>query len=118
MKILGIHDGHNATAALMIDGKLSCVISEERLTYRKNDMGFPEKAIRECLRIAAIKPQDLDLVAFSTISLPINYLRIKREYSFSIRDWLDEQEYFWKPNIFENKVNEKYLKKIFTDKRF
>jgi carbamoyltransferase len=118
MKILGIHDGHNATAALMIDGQIVAMISEERLTYRKNEMGFPERAIVECLNIAGINGNDLDKVAFSTISIPIHYLRIKREFSFSIRDFLDEQEEYWKPLLFENRVNTEYLDKIFNSKKF
>ncbi len=118
MKILGIHDGHNATAALMLDGQVAAMISEERLTYRKNEMGFPEKAINECLRIAGIQGSDLDVVALSTISIPIHYLRIKREFSFTIRDWLDEQEYYWKPLLFENRVNVEYLEEVLTDGRF
>jgi carbamoyltransferase len=118
MKILGIHDGHNATASLMIDGKLVAVISEERLTYKKNDMGFPVNAVGECLKMAGIAAKDLDLVAFSTINLPLNYMRIKREYAFSIRDWLDEQEYYWKPKLLQNKINKDYFKKLFTNPKF
>ena len=29
MIILGIHDGHNASAALIINGELKCAIAEE-----------------------------------------------------------------------------------------
>jgi len=35
VRILGIHDGHNATAAIMDDGNIAAMISEERLTYKK-----------------------------------------------------------------------------------
>ena len=35
MIILGIHDGHNASAALLKDGKLICSIAEERLSRQK-----------------------------------------------------------------------------------
>jgi predicted NodU family carbamoyl transferase len=31
MIVLGVHDGHNASAALMIDGKVIANVSEERL---------------------------------------------------------------------------------------
>lgn len=50
MNILGIHDGHNATAAVMVDGKITADIGEERITYQKNDMGFPNFFTRPCLR--------------------------------------------------------------------
>ena len=118
MLTLGIHDGHNATAALMQDGQLLAAVSEEKMTYKKNDMGFPQNAINECLKITGVKPEKIDLVAFSTINLPLNYLRIKREYSFTIRDWLNEQEYYWKPKIFAGRINQEYLAKINEDERF
>ena len=41
MVILGIHDGHNASAALIINGELKCAIAEERLSRQKNHYGFP-----------------------------------------------------------------------------
>jgi carbamoyltransferase len=118
MKILGIHDGHNATAALLVDGKIIANISEERLTYRKNEMGFPKKAINECLKIGGLTGTDLDLIAFSNLSLNLNYLKVKREYAFTVRDWLNEQEYYWKPLIFEKKFNADYWERLFKEARF
>jgi carbamoyltransferase len=118
MKILGIHDGHNASAALLLDGQPAAVLSEERLTYRKNEMGFPILAIKECLRLASVSPAEIDVVAFSSRSLPIHYLRIKREFAFTVRDWLDEQEQYWKPLIFEGRRNEAYLQSLLENPRF
>ena len=43
MIILGIHDGHNSSAALVIDGKLICSLSEERFSRIKNHFGYPKK---------------------------------------------------------------------------
>jgi carbamoyltransferase len=36
MKILSIHDGHNASACLLIDGEIKYAIQEERLIREKN----------------------------------------------------------------------------------
>ena len=44
--VLGIHDGHNCGATLVSDGKVVASVSEERLTRRKNEVGFPEKVDR------------------------------------------------------------------------
>ncbi|RLF97576.1 hypothetical protein DRN58_08530, partial [Thermococci archaeon] len=66
MKILGIHDGHNATACILIDGKIIACIQEERLNRNKNWLGFPEKSIQECLRIAKIGIEDIDYVALGS----------------------------------------------------
>ncbi len=116
MRILGIHDGHNATACLMIEGKAVALISEERFTYVKNDMGLPVNAIRECLKIGGISASDLDEVAFATINMSIHYLKIKRECKFSVKDWTDEQEDYWKPKLFENRINLDYFKKLYSRK--
>ena len=40
MVILGIHDGHNASAALIINGKLICALGEERLSRDSINMAF------------------------------------------------------------------------------
>ena len=49
--ILGIHDGHNSGATLISDGVVVASVCEERLTRRKNEVGYPEKAIADVLRI-------------------------------------------------------------------
>ena len=46
MIILGIHDGHNASASLIIDGKLTCALGEERLSKGKHHYGYPSMAIQ------------------------------------------------------------------------
>ena len=52
--VLGIHDGHNCGATLVSDGKVVASVSEERVTRRKNEVGFPEKSIAEVLRIGSV----------------------------------------------------------------
>ncbi len=49
MSILGIHDAHDAGAALVSDGAVIGAVNEERFTRRKNDVGFPLHAIRHLL---------------------------------------------------------------------
>ncbi|MEM2139808.1 carbamoyltransferase N-terminal domain-containing protein, partial [Nitrososphaera sp.] len=63
--ILGINDGHSATAALMKDGKILTSVSEERFTKKKNQFGFPVKAVEYSLKHAGINGSDLDLVVIS-----------------------------------------------------
>jgi len=65
MRILGIHDGHNASACLLEDGKIKYVLQEERLTRVKDAFGFPSLAIKEIFKSAKISYKDLDFVAFS-----------------------------------------------------
>lgn len=63
MYILGIYNTHNATAALLKDGRVVASASEERFSGKKNHYGFPKMAIDYCLKEAGIKSQELDLVA-------------------------------------------------------
>ncbi len=63
--ILGISESHNATAALVKDGKLIAAASEERFSRRKTHKGFPKRAIKYVLKEAGISPKELDLVVSS-----------------------------------------------------
>jgi len=83
MKILGIHDGHNATAALVEDGRVVAAVSEERLARVKNLDCFPERAIADCLRIAGCTLRDVDLVAYNGLHQP--YSRNRDELMASFR---------------------------------
>ena len=55
MLILGLNTCHADAAAVLVDagsGELLCAVAEERLNRIKHFAGFPELAIRECLRMA------------------------------------------------------------------
>ncbi|MDP2673195.1 MAG: carbamoyltransferase C-terminal domain-containing protein [Nanoarchaeota archaeon] len=62
MYILGIHVGHNSTAALLKDGKIVGCVSEERFTRNKNESGFPFKSVEWLLKSNDINFQKIDLV--------------------------------------------------------
>ncbi|MDK2790160.1 MAG: carbamoyltransferase [Methanothermococcus sp.] len=47
--ILGIHDGHNASASLIDSNGIKYAISEERFTRKKNQRGFPKNSIEYIL---------------------------------------------------------------------
>ena len=63
INILTVYPGHNATAALLRDGKVLGIISEERFTRVKNQGGFPKESIKWLLREFNVKPSELDSVA-------------------------------------------------------
>ena len=44
--VLGIYEVHNASACLMIDGKIIAASHEERFSKIKNDVGMPIKAAK------------------------------------------------------------------------
>ena len=69
MIILGITDSFTSGAAISIDGKIVAAVNEERLDRNKMSMGFPALSIAEVMRIAGIKPKDIDQVAVATANL-------------------------------------------------
>ena len=64
--IVGINDGHNASAALLVDGRLVAAVQEERLTRVKNQWGMPNGSIDEVLRIGGLDRGDVDAFAVAT----------------------------------------------------
>lgn len=103
MIILGIHDGHNASAALLVDGTLVAAVAEERLTRSKHQYGFPEQAIKAVLDAAGITMVDVDYVAMATATLPPAYFYTSRNSNFSIEDYWKEQREYWYPKLYEEK---------------
>lgn len=74
MKILGIYDGHNSSAAILENGKVLAAISEERITRVKNQGGFPKKAIKKVLEMTGSSlKDDINRVAVSNIHQTFDY---------------------------------------------
>ena len=79
--ILGVHDGHNSTAALVADGVVVAAVQEERLTRRKNEVGYPRRAIEDCLRIAGFDAKDLAEVSYASLFMH------KTDYLENLEPW-------------------------------
>src|SRR3989344_6080760 len=62
MYVLGLNIGHNATACLLKDGKITSCVSEERFSRIKNHSGIPFESIKFLLKEQNISMQNLDLV--------------------------------------------------------
>ncbi len=71
MNILGINDGHNASACLLINGEIRYCIQEERLTNTKNYMGFPFKSINRILQLSNLTPEEIDTIAMASVHLSV-----------------------------------------------
>jgi len=66
MVILGINAYHgDASAALVVDGRLVAAAEEERFNRIKHSAGFPAQAIKACLRLAGLEARDIDHVAIA-----------------------------------------------------
>jgi carbamoyltransferase len=68
MLVLGIADGHDAGACLVRAGRLICAVSEERLTGRKRQAGWPGESVAWCLAFAGAAPRDVDAVAIAEVA--------------------------------------------------
>src|SRR3989344_375450 len=117
MKILGIHEGTNATACIMIDGEIKACASEERFVGKKNYSGYPKNAVKYCMEFCKLKPEDIDYVALATYEFGLNYIRINRDTEFTVQDYLDEQNYYWKPLLYEKKKTD-FWEKLQKNPRF
>ena len=82
MIILGISDSHEAHACLLKDGRLLAAVAEERLSRLKTDCGYPKKAIEAVIKIANIKKEDIDLVAFASTKAGLFYTITNLQQSF------------------------------------
>jgi len=86
MVVLGVWDGHDSGAALVIEGKIVAAANEERFTRRKTEIRFPTHSIRFCLEKARLKPKDIDQIAVPSSDFSNSITRlfpsIKEDYYF------------------------------------
>ena len=94
--------GHDASAALFLDGKPIACVSEERFTRLKFSLNLtgntllPQNAINYCLRYAGIEVNDVDLVAhYCCFDKPVIEKRMEL-----LRSFISEKD--------QNKVQESY----------
>lgn len=108
MKILGIHDGHNSGATLLIDGEIAAAVCEERLTRNKNEVGYPHRSIDEVLSIAGIAAEELDQVVYAS-----NFMHTA-EHLATAAEWYragrEDQER-------DSKRDKSYLQAVFDKRR-
>ena len=65
MNILGLSAFyHDSAACLVREGEIIAAAQEERFTRKKHDAGFPEHAVKYCLREGGLNVNELDYVTF------------------------------------------------------
>jgi len=99
MIVLGVHDGHNCSAAIMKDGKIIAAVQEERFTRLKNESGFPKNSIDFCLKVCGITASQVDIWALATFEHEPHFVRTKRDAVFEVKDYLYEQKHYWDPKL-------------------
>lgn len=71
MITLGLHSqrgGHNAAAALLVNGRLVASVEEERISRIKGDSAYPAAAVAEVLALAGLRTSDVAVVAQAGLS--------------------------------------------------
>ncbi len=111
--ILGINAYHaDASACIIVDGKLVAAIEEERINRLKHFSGYPINAIKECLDISKKNSTEITDIAFNTKPLS----NILSKSSFYLQNIFKEQKtstkrIFKKINIKSNMFKEFKLNK-------
>ena len=113
--ILGINWEQNSTAAIMIDGEIVGCCSEERFSRIKNDERYPKNSIDCLLKTHNIKANEIDYVCFISKVWTPTYALVRHYTSFTIEDYLKEQNKIWYPRLYKKKKNISILK-IFENK--
>ena len=65
MRILSIHDGHNASAGYFKDGEMKYAIQEERINKIKNYMGFPKNSVKQIFEKFNLSSSNIDFIVFN-----------------------------------------------------
>jgi len=101
--ILGIQVGITSGCAFYDGGKILFAASEERYSRVKNETDFPVRAIEAGLKHLEITIKEIDRVVFPSQNMsPISYM-LKRECSFSIKDYLREQKEYYFQSLIQRK---------------
>ena len=108
INILGIHDGHNSGATILQDGQIKYSISEERLTRKKNEIGYPKFSIEEVLKLANIDPQNIDIAVYAS-----NFMHAA-SYLENASEWYKAGKADF---IKDSKREPSYLKAVFDQRR-
>jgi carbamoyltransferase len=107
MMILGVHCGHNSSAALMRDGAIIGAVQEERFTKRKNQVAFPVRAIQHLIDChLAGDASRIDKVAFATLKADPTGLALARYSNFDVADHVKENYEYWRPVFYESRPND------------
>ena len=75
LRIVGIHDNHDASVCLLEDGVLKFAVEEERLIRQKNYSGFPYTGLQTLLKYNDLTIEDIDLFAFNFKHNPVQYTK-------------------------------------------
>ncbi|MFZ5480979.1 MAG: carbamoyltransferase C-terminal domain-containing protein [Myxococcota bacterium] len=90
MVILGVADGPDASAALVVEGRPVSVVAQASVDRIRRSRAFPSGAIDAALDVAGLRARDVDRVAIGTSFTPSALLRSRPELIEKASPWLKE----------------------------
>ena len=109
MNILGINYGHDSSACLIQNGELMAAVEEEKLSRKKSELGYPEKAIQYLFEKFGLTEADIDVIAFGGFSYNLysqhdikhRFFRKKIDRYMDLADRIGAFFYILKQNVGE-----------------
>ena len=86
--LLGVHRGHNASCAVMKDGKIIMACQEERFSRIKNDIGYPFRALSYVAHALNLSDDNVDRVAYTTKGFPSIFTKSRHRVAFTNEDYI------------------------------
>jgi carbamoyltransferase len=71
----------DATAALVVDGKVVFAAGEERFSRKKQHVGFPAQAIAKALAFGGVQAKDVDVVAYPFLTADQEAALIRKAFA-------------------------------------
>lgn len=114
MNVLGVSYGyHDASACVVVDGRVIAAAAEERFTRQKHDSNFPTFAVAYCLKEAGLSSADLDQAVFHEdphakfsrvlCSAMAAFPDSRREFVESMKAWLGRK--LWAVNTISARLD-------------
>ena len=109
MNVLGINYGHDSSACLIQNGELMAAVEEEKLSRKKSELGYPEKAIQYLFEKFGLTEADIDVIAFGGFSYNLysqhdikhRFFRKKIDRYMDLADRIGAFFYILKQNVGE-----------------
>lgn len=86
--LLAVHRGHNASCAVMKDGKIIMACEEERFSRVKNDIGYPFHSLSHVAHMLNLSNDNVERVAYTTKGFPSIFTKSRHRVSFTNEDYI------------------------------
>ncbi len=115
---IGLHVGHNASVALMINGKIKYCLQEERFAKIKNFCGFPKQSLNFLEKYIKSTKIKIDEIGISTKEINLFLLKYPLNHFFSVEEYHNFYGKDFYGKVLKGKSVSNYIRNLRKDKRF